>query len=716
LNGLKIITILFLMAVHLAACTGSGDTEQQEQIITGHKNRLANSLSPYLLQHANNPVDWFPWGDEAFEKSRKANKPIFLSIGYSACHWCHVMAHESFENEEVAAFLNEHFVSIKVDREEHPEIDEIYMNAVQMMTGSGGWPLTVFLTMDLKPFYGGTYFPPEPRYGRPGFMQLLQQISTIYRDQRNKVDATTAQIMQGLQNLTDPRHQPGDYNPDVIETAFRQVGESFDAAWGGFGAAPKFPPTGQMDILLRNHHRTGSVEPLKMVEHTLTRMAQGGIYDQLGGGFHRYSVDTEWLTPHFEKMLYDNALLAISYMDCYLVTGNEYYADIARQILDWVIRDMSDPAGGFHSSWDADSEGEEGVFYVWDYEDVKQILGEDDFAIFSRVYGLSSSGNFEGANILHLPQAASKMLKTLGAYEEDWQDRLDVMKSKLLNVRNERIHPHLDDKVLSDWNGLMIMALARGYRALGDKRYLDAATKTADFFMNKMWRNDHLLHSYRAGNSDIDGMLDDYAFQMAGLVELYQAGFERKYLDEAIHIAQRMYDLFWDAKRGGYFMTVSGRTDLIDRTKSGRDGAIPSGNGFAASALLALYQLTDRDDFREQAEGTVRAFVPMIERYPTGHLRMISAIEDLTTPIAQVAIVGRKDDPETIAMLKVVNGEFLPGVVLAWSGSENSDVLALFAERDAIDGRPTAYYCHNFTCKAPVFTSVELKKLIDNDG
>ncbi len=711
-----------LLYIGLSLILLSCATPKKELTIATNRNKLAESLSPYLLQHADNPVNWYPWGDEAFTKSREENKPIFLSIGYAACHWCHVMAHESFEDDSIATFLNDHFISIKVDREEHPDVDEIYMTAVQMMTGSGGWPLSVFLTSDLKPFYGGTYFPPEDRWGRPGFKNILFQIATAYRDSQDKILESADKLTEQIQS-TNVARTASEIDRSVIDLAVESIVKHADMIYGGFGPAPKFPPTGQIDLLLRAYDRSSDSRYLKLVELTLTEMRHGGIYDQVGGGFHRYSTDEKWLVPHFEKMLYDNALLSLSLIDCYLASGNEFFANSARHTLDWVLRDMVSDEGGCYSTLDADSDGEEGKFYVWTLDEIKELLGENA-DLFIDTYGITKSGNFEHqTNILHidaeLTDIASKYKLTL----DEVNDRLAVGNNILLDARNKRIHPALDDKILTDWNGLMMSAFARGYRAFGDEKYLVAAQKISEFIRMNMWnngtlqhsyRNRTLQHSYRNGTSGIDAMLDDHAFLLSGLVDLYQAGFDPIVLREATLLGKEMIKLFWDDQHGGFYHVPEGRTDLISRSKHARDGAIPSGNGIAAGALLELYQLTDDDDFRDSCNRTIQAFQSAINQMPTAHLRMISVIDQLTSPLKQIAIIGEQND-QSDELLKVINSTYLPGTVIAFGSGDNPIESALLLGRSLLNDLPTAYYCVDMTCKAPINSPDELRQMIKNN-
>ena len=661
-------------------------------------NRLINTASPYLLQHAHNPVDWFPWGDEAFTKARAEAKPIFLSIGYSACHWCHVMERESFEDPTVAAFLNDHFVSIKVDREERPDVDEIYMTAVQLTTGSGGWPLTLFLTPDLKPFYGGTYFPPEDRWGKPGFGRLIEMISDAYATRKDEVERIAGQLANGL-SRAEGVTKPDDVSLAQIERAAKQVAMSHDPFLGGFGPAPKFPPTGQCDLLLHEWKRTGNREYLGMVERTLGRMAAGGINDQLAGGFARYSTDAEYLIPHFEKMLYDNALLTVNFLDLFLATGNQDWADVARRTLDWMLTDMLDPAGGFHSSLDADSEGEEGKFYVWLPGEIKFILGDEDGTTFCELFGVEEGGNFDhGRSVLHLVQPER---------EAELRPKVIEWKSRLLAARDLRIHPGKDDKVLTDWNALAISALSQAYRALGDQRYLEAAQNAARFLKETMWHDGRLLHSWRGGVSGASGLLDDHAYLIAALVELYQADFDPAHLIWAAELSDTLIEHFFDQTSGGFFISPAEAIDLIIRPKVLRDGATPSGNGVAAKALLELWLLSDREDFRDIAHQTIRAFSKGLNEHPSMFLRpAIAASLWLDLP-ATVAISGQLSHPLVRNLQSVINGDYHPGLLVA-CGAEGS--IPLLRDRTPVDGLPAAYLCQNMVCKTPISDPGELRR------
>ena len=686
-----------------------------------HTNRLADASSPYLLQHAHNPVDWYPWGPEALEKAKREGKPIFLSIGYSACHWCHVMERESFENEDIARVMNKHYVCIKVDREERPDIDDIYMTAVQIMTGSGGWPLSVWLTPDLKPFHGGTYFPPEDRWGRPGFKRILEALASAYRERPDQIQASTQQIMDALGRATaGDRPTSAGLGIGVIQAAVDVWARQFDSTWGGFGTQPKFPSPTTLALLLRHAHRTGDAKVLHMATLTLDKMAYGGMYDQIGGGFHRYSVDREWLAPHFEKMLYDNAQLASVYLDAYRITGKPLYRRIAEETLDYVLQEMADPAGGFHSTQDADSEGEEGKYYLWDMAEVKRLLPGEDGELFCRYYGVTQGGNFEHRNILHVPTPPEEFAASMHIDADAWAERLQPLRAKLLAARAGRIAPGKDDKVLTDWNGLMISAFARGYQVLGNPAYLHAAERSARFVLEKM-RDEQgaLLHAHRAGRSHIPAYLDDYAFLAAGLIDLYEATFDVAWIEAAKALSRDMAARFDDAERGGFYLVADGRADVIVRTKSAHDSAVPSGNGVAALALLRLAALAGNSEDADRAERTLRAFGRSAERSPTGFAQLLCAVDFLHGPSQEIAVIGNPDDPGTQAMLRAVRQRYGPNRVVAVMDPNGPDraslakAVPLLADRPLVDGRPAVYVCRDFACDAPVTNVAALEALLD---
>ncbi|HUK40307.1 MAG TPA: thioredoxin domain-containing protein, partial [Candidatus Acidoferrales bacterium] len=590
-----------------------------------HTNRLASETSPYLLQHAHNPVDWYPWGDEAFQKAKSENKPVLLSIGYSACHWCHVMEHESFENEEIAKLMNDLFVSIKVDREERPDLDEIYMNAVQMLTGRGGWPMTVFLTPEGKPFYGGTYFPPEDRQGMPGFPRVLTGVAQAYRERPQDVEKSVGQILSALERMSLSRESTVGFSSDAIAQSADQIARAYDSEHGGLGRAPKFPNVGVYELFLRHYDQSKTQRFLDMVTHTLTRMAQGGIYDHLGGGFHRYSVDDKWLVPHFEKMLYDNAQLVRIYAQLYCVTGNELFKDVTEETTDYLLREMFHREGGFYATQDADSEGEEGKFFVWSPQEINQILGVEAGEIFARIYDVSDFGNFEGKNILHpilsLEQASKLFKKDIGVITALVTDS----KKKLFQEREKRIKPFRDEKIITSWNGLMLSGLAEVIKVSSKRTYLGSADRTVEFIFSKMFRDGRLLHTYKDGTAKLLAYLDDYAFLATGLLDLYEATFRRSYFERAINLADIMLSEFLDEKDGAFFYTGKSHERLISRAKPVFDASIPSGNSMAAHLLLRLYHVTGKDDYLKPAEKVLRSYYDAMMSQPFGFAHLLCA-------------------------------------------------------------------------------------------
>ncbi len=680
-------------------------------------NRLADATSPYLLQHADNPVAWQPWDEQALARARREDKPIFLSIGYASCHWCHVMEHESFEDPETAALLNEHFVSIKVDREERPDLDEIYMTAVQMMTGRGGWPLNVFLTPDLEPFYGGTYWPKESRYGMPSFRRVLESVLAAYRDRREEIETSADRIAGALKEARPggEGEAEGPPGPDLIDRAVAAWRAAFDETWGGFGAAPKFPPATPIRLLLRHHHhRAGDEFPLTMATRTLDRMAWGGMYDQVGGGFHRYSVDREWLVPHFEKMLYDNALLATAYLEAYQVTDADRYARVARETLDYLLRDMADPAGGFHSAQDADTEGEEGKTYVWTPDEVRAVLDSDQAELFMDFYDVTEGGNFEGANILHVTKPVDVYARMVDADPDGLRERLASMRQKMLAARLERSQPGKDDKVLADWNGLTLSALALGYQVLEEERYREAAERAADFILTRMRADDGgLLHAYRDGRAHTPAFQHDYACLIEGLVDLYEATFDPRWARQAQGLADQMIERFGDPDAGGFFYTEAGREDVLVRLKRAHDGAVPSGNGVAAHALVRLAKLTGRDRYGKEAEGVLKAFQSTASQAPTAMASYLMTLDFHLGPVREVAVLGPAGRDDTAALLAAVRKPFRPRTVVAWadpaSPGEAAEAVPLLANRPQVDGKAAAYVCQDFACRAPVTSPEELR-------
>ncbi len=651
-------------------------------------NRLAASLSPYLLQHAHNPVDWFPWGEEALAKARAEDKPIFLSIGYSACHWCHVMERESFENEAVARLLNERFVPIKVDREERPDLDDLYMDAVQTLTGHGGWPMSVWLAPDLRPFFGGTYFPPEPRRGMPGFIPLLERIAHLWATQREDVLEQAAELTEELKRQARVASGTGLPGEDVFEGALQQLRHGFDPRWGGFSPAPKFPASMACELILRR----GTEADRAMAVRTLDAMRDGGMHDHLGGGFARYSVDGRWLVPHFEKMLYDNAQLACVYLLAFQATGDASYARVARGTLDYLHERMADPSGGVHSSEDADSEGEEGRFYVFTPGDVRAALGDADGRRFCEAFGISEPGNFEhGASVVH----RFSRPPGLALSGEDERDLLSRMKA----WRDRRTRPGKDDKVLAAWNGLALSAFARGFQVLEDPRDLAAARRLGAFLRDRLWQDGTLLRVWRDGRAHTPGFLEDYAAVANGLVDLFEADFDPAWLRFAEGLAESMRARFEDAAEGGFFSTEAGQGDLLFRQKPGMDNALPSGNTLAAQALLRLAGHLDREDFRTSAEGVLRCFGPLMRRAPRAFLGLASVLDLALAPELAVVVAGDASDGEGArAMLRAVHGRFLPNRLLSCGLDLD---LPLHAGRGKVEGKATAYVCRNRACDLP---------------
>ncbi|HWG45054.1 MAG TPA: thioredoxin domain-containing protein [Gemmataceae bacterium] len=678
-------------------------------------NRLSHETSPYLRQHAHNPVDWYPWGPEALERARQLDRPIFLSIGYSACHWCHVMEHESFENEEIAKILNDNFISIKVDREERPDLDQIYMASVQMLTGSGGWPMSVFLTPDLQPFTGGTYFPPDDRYGRPGFKRLLLHIVEVWTTRRADVNEAASQITGHLQDLGRLDTEEGELDASLLRQAASGLSRSFDARNGGFGQAPKFLHSMDLRLLLRCWRRFDDPHALEMVRVTLDHMAMGGIYDHLGGGFARYSTDERWLVPHFEKMLYDNALLVPCYLETFQATGEPIYRETAEETLSWVLREMTSPDGPFYSTLDADSEGEEGKFYVWSAVEIEQILGKDDVELFNAVYGVEPEGNWEhGHNILHRVKTFAQYARLNGLSETDLRGRLDRCRRNLFEVRGKRIWPGRDEKTLTSWNGLMIGALAQAAQVLDRADYADAAARAADFILTRMRTPDgRLLRTWSAGSEPkLNAYLEDYSFLLDGLVSLYEATFAPRWIEAALDLAEMMIDQFWDTADGGFFYTGRNHEALIARGKDPHDNAIPSGNAMAVTALLRLVKLTGRMDLQEKAETTLRLYRGLLGSHPLAAGQMLLALDFHLGPVQEIAIVGDPSAEDTRRVLRIIRGAFQPHRVVALKpptspqrqqGTDKTreELLPLLADKTS-QGVVTVYVCQNFTCQAPL--------------
>jgi uncharacterized protein len=678
-------------------------------------NRLISEKSPYLQQHAHNPVDWFPWGEEAFEKARSADMPIFLSIGYSTCHWCHVMEHESFENEQIAAILNRLFVPIKVDREERPDVDRIYMAYVQATTGSGGWPMSVFLTPDLKPFFGGTYFAPDNRYGRPGFGVILERIGEAWKKDHDRIIETSSEAVKQLAQYTGTAPgAPGIADTGVLDSTFQYFRRTFDSAHGGFGDAPKFPRPVVLNFLLRYYVRANRQEALDMTLETLRAMAYGGMHDQLGGGFHRYSVDERWFVPHFEKMLYDQAQLAVSYLEAFQITHDPFFAGIARSTLDYVLRDMTHPEGGFYSAEDADSVVDpaepaikgEGAFYIWTASELQQILGPALYAPFAAHYGVEAEGNvhsdphgeFTGKNILYVREQPDPRHAA----------QLQEAAAKLLEVRSRRTRPHLDDKILTAWNALMISAFAKASQILDEPRYLAAAQRATEFIVSRMVQpaSHTLLRRFRDGDAAIPGFLDDYAFFIAALLDLYEADFDLTRIELALALTAKMRELFEDANQGAFFSTAAGDSNLVLRMKDDYDGAEPSGNAFALLDLLRLAHITDRPGLRQTVERTLSALGPKITAQSVAVPQMLVALDYFDSPRREVVIAGPRDADGTRAFLRSLHARFLPRTIalLIDSDATRAKLTGLFPAAAAMretNGQPTAYVCRNYACQLP---------------
>ena len=708
--------------------------------VSEHANRLAHEKSPYLLQHAHNPVDWYPWGEEAFAKARRDNKPIFLSVGYSTCHWCHVMAHESFESDEVAAIMNREFVNIKVDREERPDVDRVYMTFVQATTGGGGWPMSVWLTPDLKPFVGGTYFPPEDRFGQPGFKKVLERIAAAWKQDREKIAGQSTKIIEALREAQSAESSTGEkIDTKILDAAYEQVSGSFDTRDGGFGSAPKFPRPVTLNFLSRFYARDPSSAAAKRALEvdlvTLRKMAAGGMHDHLGGGFHRYSVDRYWHVPHFEKMLYDQAQLAVAYLDAFQITQDRQFESVARDVLDYVARDMTSKEGGFFSAEDADSffehgksEHGEGAFYVWTKKEIDAALG-NTAEIFDYHYGAQSHGNapegsdpqdeFRGKNILIERHTITETAERFRKPEDAIRNLLKQSREKLLAIRTKRPRPHLDDKIIAAWNGLMISAYARAAQVLEEPRYLESATRAANFVRAHLWDEPKktLYRSYRDGRSDVEGFADDYAFVIQGLLDLYEASFDVEWLKFAVELQETQDRLFFDEKNGGYFSTTGKDTSVVLRMKDDNDSAEPAASSVAALNLLRLAQIRGEKQWQGRAEQTIGAFQPTLSRFPSAMPQMLVALDFNSSNPRQIVIAGKKDAPETKALSAEVNRHFLPKTILLLAdGAEGQNYLGEKIEAiramSMVDGKPAAYVCENFTCKAPVTDSRVLRDLL----
>ena len=688
-----------------------------------HSNDLIDEKSPYLLQHAHNPVNWHAWGEKAFQLARQQDKPIFLSIGYSTCHWCHVMEEESFSNTSIAKVLNDYFISIKVDREERPDVDHIYMQAVQAMTQQGGWPLNVFLTPELKPFYGGTYFPPEDKWGRPGFSTLLLAIANKWSAERSQIVDSSNQLTRALAEAATQSFQGNALSQTTLEEAYQQFQKQFETHYGGFDHEPKFPRAHALSYVLRCWRRQGDESSLNMVTKTLDEMAKGGIYDHIGGGIHRYSTDMRWFLPHFEKMLYDQAIAVRTYVEAYQVTGKADYANHAKDILAYVLRDLHSPQGAFYSAEDADSfppdgspKKREGAFYVWMQKELKEALDENEFNLACFLFGIEAQGNvendphqeFTGQNVLSLthsiPEAAAHLSLSEAHVKSIWAS----VRQKLMQQREKKPRPHLDDKVLTDWNGLMIASLAFAGRVLNHAEYIQAAQKAADFILNHMIREDgRLMHRFRDADVAIEALLDDYAFFVYGLTELYEATFETRYLSCAVELTEKMLILFWDQQNGGLFFRGNDQEPLIAPAKEIYDGALPSGNSIAALNLLRLGHLTSRSDFLKKSEALLQAFSRQVSHYPAAYPQFLIALDFAVGPSREVVVVGSRKDETVKQWLATINQSFYPNQVVIWRPDQEDQAKALLTlipfiqKQKMVEGKATAYICENFACQLP---------------
>jgi len=697
-------------------------------------NRLVFEKSPYLLQHCGNPVDWYPWGPEAFEKAKRENKPIFLSVGYSTCHWCHVMEKESFEKRDAAEILNKYFVAIKVDREERPDIDRVYMTYVQATTGGGGWPMSVWMTPDLKPFVGGTYFPPKDGYGRPGFKSILRQIAKAWDEKHDQIIASGDETVRRLQASTIKTGAETSLGADLLDQAYRQIRSSYEPRYGGFGGAPKFPRPVVPNFMLRYHARTGAKDALSMTLFTLDKMYDGGMYDHLGGGFHRYSVDTEWHVPHFEKMLYDQGQIVCTYIEAYQITKTPRYARVASNVLEYVMRDMTGEHGQFYSAEDADSpvpenpeEQAEGAFYVWEHAQIAELLSEEDAALFNDYYdvakgsnvGSDPHGEFRNKNILIVRRSLEQVAKAHNKTPEQVEQILEAARRKLLTVRSKRPRPHLDDKTITAWNGLMISAFARAYPALGDERYRDAARRATGFIRKELYdeKTGILLRRYRDGEAAINGYVDDYAYFIQGLLDLYEADFNIEDLKWAVALQKKQDELFFDADGGGYFNTTGKDGSILIRMKDDYDGAEPSPNSISLMNLLRLAQMTNDESFRGHAQKTLAGFSSYLKRAPHALPQMLVAFNFSLDKPRQIIIAGKPGAPDTAAMIRAVHEQYIPNkVLLLADGGEGQAQLSryvkVFGSLQMLDGKATAYVCENYACQLPTTEVSKMSELL----
>ena len=694
---------LLLILLVFSGCTSKTKADSHYDKNKGSKmNHLANEQSPYLLQHADNPVDWYPWGKEAFKKAKELDRPIFLSIGYSTCHWCHVMEHESFEDDSVAKLLNDSFISIKVDREELPEIDHVYMSVCQAMTGGGGWPLTIVMTPEKEPFFSGTYFPKDKRGGRSGLFQILPMITDAWTSKREDIMTSVGQVKNYLDQLNS-KPAGNNFSTELINRAYDQFRNGFDEEYGGFFRAPKFPSPHNLIFLMRYHHSFDNKIALDMATKTLKQMRLGGIYDHIGFGFHRYSTDRHWLVPHFEKMLYDQAMIAMAYTEAYHITGEDIFAQTAREIFTYVLRDMTASEGGFFSAEDADSEGEEGKFYIWTEQEIKEVLGEDYGKEFNDIFSITTPGNYRDESSGKETRLNIPHLKN---YNTNGSNEFESAREKLFNIREKRIHPLKDDKILTDWNGLMIAALAKAAIVLDEPVYLDAAEKAAEFVLHSISKGERLLKRYRNGVAALDAHLDDYAFMAWGLLELYEATFATKYLSQALDLMNIMVEDFWDDKNGGFFLGSDQSEKLIVRSKTAYDGAIPSGNSVAVMNMVKLTRITGNTNWAELAEKTIRAFSEDVNRAPTGYTLMLTGFMFDTQNSKEIVIVGDSRNRNTTKFLHTIRASYAPHKVLLFKDTSVSDnrleqLANWTSTQNSINGKPTAYVCKNFACNQP---------------
>ena len=690
-------------------------------------NRLKNEKSPYLLQHAENPVDWYPWGEEAFERARELDRPVFLSIGYSTCHWCHVMERESFEDAGVAELMNRNFVSIKVDREERPDIDNVYMTVCHIISKKGcGWPLNIVMTPEGEPFFAGTYIPRENRYGRVGMKELVPAIKELWENKREEVAELARQITRAVCSLGDSLRQTGASALDekTLDQAYSYFLSTFDPDEGGFGRAPKFPTPHNLMFLMRHHGRTGKDASLRMVEKTLLAMGRGGIYDHVGFGFHRYSTDSRWLVPHFEKMLYDQTLLAITYTEAWQITKNPFYEKKAREILEYLIRDMTSPEGGIYSAEDADSEGVEGKFYLWTVKELEELVGVHDAQLLSDVYNLSRDGNFtdeatgeqSGGNIFHLKESLPDIASRLGVPVDALESRIEDLRGRLFARREKRVHPYKDDKVLADWNGIAIAAFSKAAAAFGEKRYSDAARDAIDFIMYSLFRDGRLLHRYREGEAGIMASVDDYAFFIWGLVEYYQSVFCEKHLALAVSLCRDQFEHFWDDESGVFFFTANDGESLIARQKEIYDGALPSGNSVSILNILKIARLTADPELEEKAARMTAAFSAQISKHPASFSMHLNSVDFMLGPCFEIVIAGNRNSPETRQLLDALAGEYLPNKVVILKDEENEEEISRIApytkDHKPLDGKPAAYVCSDYQCRLPTNDPARMLELI----